>query len=179
MKPIFLIGLPGCGKSTLGRALAKHLGYQFYDLDYYIESRFRSSVSDIFATVGEQEFRRRESVLLREIGEMNDVIIACGGGTPCHGDNMEYMNSNGITVWLQASEPVLLRRIIRAKSRRPMFAACPDDEAIANKLLQLTQSREADYSKASHTFNGDELENRQMIDNSVNRFIKEIINSNP
>lgn len=174
MKPIFLIGLPGCGKSTLGRALGRHLGIDFYDLDNYIESRFRKSVSEIFASEGEAEFRRKESVMLREVGEMEDVVVACGGGTPCHHDNLDFMNSRGTTVWLQASEPVVLRRLIRAKSRRPMFAACADDDEILAKLRRLTETRVPHYAPAHFKFNADELENKKMIDASVDRFIKEI-----
>lgn len=172
MRPIFLIGLPGCGKTTLGRALARRLGIDFYDLDHYIESRFRSTVAEMFASVGEKEFRRRESVMLREVGEMDDVIVACGGGTPCHDDNMAYMNSRGTVAWLQASEPVLMRRIVRAKSRRPMFAACADEDEMLAKLRDLTERRSADYSAATLLFPSDELEDRQMIDSSVERFLQ-------
>ncbi len=174
MRPIFLIGLPGCGKTTLGRALSRHLGISFYDLDHYIESRFRKSVKEIFASEGEPEFRRKESVMLREVGEMEDVVVACGGGTPCHSDNLSFMNSHGTTVWLQASEPVVLNRLIRAKSRRPMFACCADDAEILAKLRRLTEERGPQYAPAHFRFNADELENKKMIDSSVDRFTKEI-----
>lgn len=174
MKPIFLIGLPGCGKSTLGRALARKLQCDFFDLDNYIVSRFRCTIPDMFAQAGEQEFRRRESVMLREVGEMENVVIACGGGTPCHHDNMEYMLSRGTTVWLQASMPVLMRRIIRAKSRRPMFAACADDAAIRERVDALIEQRTPYYSLARHSFDADELESVQMIESSVNRFLEQL-----
>ena len=174
MKPIFLIGLPGCGKTTLGRALARKLKLQFYDLDHYIEARFRTTVPEMFDKVGEEEFRRREAVMLREIGEMEDVVVACGGGTPCHHDNMEYMNSRGATVWLQASEPVLTDRIIRAKGRRPMFAGCKGRQEVIDRLRKTETERTPVYSSAHYRFNGDELENQKMIDSSVARFIEEI-----
>lgn len=175
MKPIFLIGYPGCGKTTLGRALADHLKINFYDLDHYITSRFRTTIPEMFATVGEEEFRRRESVMLREIGEMENVIIACGGGTPCFHDNMEYMDKNGTTVWLKASEPVLIERILRAGKRRPMFADCLTDDAVRQHLKTLGEQREKIYARAHYSFNADELESRAMIDNSVKLFIRQIL----
>ena len=89
-QPIFLVGFMGCGKSTLGRALAKELGWDFIDLDFYIEQRFRRTVPQLFAERGEEEFRRIESSMLREAGEFDDVVVSCGGGTPCHDDNMAY-----------------------------------------------------------------------------------------
>ena len=76
MKPIFLIGYMGCGKSTLGRNVARMTGLQFVDLDNFIETRFHSSVREIFASRGEQGFRELERMMLREISEFQDVIVA-------------------------------------------------------------------------------------------------------
>ena len=97
------MGFMGAGKTTLGKALAAHLGVSFIDLDQYIESRFMKSVSQIFATRGEQGFREIESRLLREVGEFDNVIVSCGGSTPLIGDNMDYMLSQGQTVYLKGS----------------------------------------------------------------------------
>lgn len=179
MNPLFLIGMPGSGKTTLGRALAKRLGLHFYDLDSYIESRFHTNVPEMFVTVGEAEFRRRESAMLREVGEMEDVVVACGGGTPCHSGNLEYMNNRGISVCLEATEPVLLNRILRAKSRRPMFAGYSDPEEMLAKIRALRKERSATYGQATFSFPSDELENRKMIDHSVDRFINEILTPKP
>lgn len=90
MNPIFIIGMPASGKTTFGRALARRLGREFIDLDFCITQRFRASVAEIFARDGEEAFRRREAAMLREVGEMEDVVVACGGGTPCFSSNMEY-----------------------------------------------------------------------------------------
>lgn len=95
MTRVFLMGFMGSGKTTLGKALARDLGLSFHDLDQYIENRYMKSVSQLFAQYGEQEFRRIESRLLREVGEFDDVIVACGGSTPLIGDNMDYMLSMG------------------------------------------------------------------------------------
>ena len=81
--PIFLIGYMGTGKSTLGRAVARLGDIRFIDLDHYIEGRFHRSVSQLFEERGEDGFRKVEQAMLHEVGEFEDVIIACGGGTPC------------------------------------------------------------------------------------------------
>lgn len=83
MKPIFLIGYMGCGKSTLGRNVARMTGFQFIDLDNFIEARFHASVKEIFASRGEEGFRDIERRMLIETSDFQDVIVACGGGTPC------------------------------------------------------------------------------------------------
>lgn len=170
---LFLIGLPGCGKSTLGRALALRLDVGFIDLDLYIEGRWHRSVADMFATVGEEEFRRRENAMLREAGEMDNVIVACGGGTPLGEGNMDYMLSRGDVVWLTASEDVLVRRILLAGTRRPAFAGL-DEAKVRAKIRGLVDARSRIYSRAPLRFCGDSLENRRLIDASVERFISEI-----
>ena len=132
MATIFIIGYMACGKTTFGRALARRLGYDFIDLDFYIEQRFRRSVRQIFADSGEEEFRRLEASMLREAGEFENVVVACGGGTPCFFDNMEYMNSRGTTVWLQASVRRTVERLLRAVGKRPLTAQVSPEELPAS-----------------------------------------------
>jgi len=104
MKPVFLIGYMGCGKTTLGEPLARHMGLQFVDLDDYIERKYSMSAKEIFNTLGEPAFRRIESEALAKVAtDARNVVVACGGGTPLVPANMELMNRLGITVWLQAS----------------------------------------------------------------------------
>lgn len=159
------------GKTTFGRALARKSGLQHIDLDFYIEQRFHSTIRDIFATKGETEFRRIENVMLREVGEMSDVIISCGGGTPCFGDNMEYMNSRGTTVCLQASDDVIANRIIQAGNKRPLMAGKPKEE-ILSTLRQHMEVRKPYYDQASIIISGDRLENKSQIAETVDDFIK-------
>ena len=101
MKRIILIGYMGAGKTTVGRQLAKELGLQFYDLDWYIETRHHTTVTQIFAERGEDAFRRIERAMLHEVAEFEDVVISCGGGTPCFFDNMDYLNRQGQVVYLR------------------------------------------------------------------------------
>lgn len=79
MKPIFLIGYMGSGKTTLGRNLAKKMGLEFIDLDIFIENRYHSSVREIFEKKGEESFRKIERSILHEVSEFQNVIVACGG----------------------------------------------------------------------------------------------------
>lgn len=169
-RPIFLIGYMGCGKTTLGRAVARVADVEFIDLDLYIENRFRRNVGDIFTEYGEAGFRRIERNMLREVGEFSNVLVACGGGTPCFFDNMEYMNSRGVTVFLQASMPRLCDRLYKGRRKRPLIAGMSDSEIAAFAESALKQ-RMPFYSQASLVFGSDELECREEIDRSVRRFI--------
>ncbi len=128
MRPIFLIGFMGSGKSTLGRALAEATGLDFIDLDTYIERRFHANIREIFAREGEAGFRELERRMLEEVSQFQDVIIACGGGTPCFFDNIHTMNRSGQTVFLEASHSRLLERLKAGRRRRPLIAAMTDDE---------------------------------------------------
>ena len=98
MTRIILIGYMGAGKTTVGKALSQSLALPFYDLDWYIEERYRRTIPQIFAENGENGFREIEQKVLHEVAEFENVIISCGGGTPCFFDNMEYMNRQAQTV---------------------------------------------------------------------------------
>ena len=102
MTRIILIGYMGAGKTTVGKALAKALGVTFYDLDWYIETRMRRTVKQIFDQEGEEGFRRIERNMLHEVAEFENVVLSCGGGTPCFFDNIDYMNQQGPVVYLKA-----------------------------------------------------------------------------
>ena len=92
MKCIALIGYMCVGKTTVGRDLARRLGLRFYDLDWYIEERFHKRVSAIFAEEGEARFRELERRMLHEVAQFEDIVLSCGGGTPAHFDNMDFLN---------------------------------------------------------------------------------------
>ncbi len=170
--PIFIIGLPACGKSTFGKALAKRLGRRFIDLDTYIENRFHTSIPELFSQRGEEGFRSLEAAMLRETGEFLDTVIATGGGAPCHFGNMEYMNSQGITVWLQASRGRILKRLLRNRRKRPMLQGL-DPDALAERIDILLQQRVPFYSQAEIYFVTDHLENTPQINGSVSAFLRE------
>lgn len=162
MKPIFLIGYMGCGKTTLGRALGKASGLEFIDLDRYIENRFHSTVSALFAERGEEGFRLVERAMLDEVSRFYDVIVACGGGTPCFFNNMELMNARGTTVWLNTPVERLFERLQRNRSKRPILADKTDEELMAF-ITSALKSREPHYAKASARFCATLLEDKSQI----------------
>ena len=161
----------GCGKSTMGRAVSELTGMPFIDLDNYIERRFHLSVKEIFAQRGEDGFRDIERRMLQEVADFEDVLVACGGGTPCFFDNMEYMNSRGTTVFLNTPIPRLHSRLMRGRHKRPLIANKNDEE-----LMEFIQKALADrwehYTKAQIEFSSERLENREEIENTAREFIE-------
>ena len=174
MTRILLIGFMAAGKTTLGKALARDLGLQFIDLDHYIENRYHSTVSQLFADRGEEGFSQIERNMLHEVTEFEDVIIATGGGTPCFYDNMEYMNSKGITVFLQASVDVIYTRLTIARVQRPLVKGKTADE-LRQYIADMLEMRSPYYTRAHHTFCADYLENTQQVSDSVQRFKSELL----
>lgn len=166
---IFIIGYMASGKTTFGRALARSLGWDFIDLDFYIEQRFRKSVRDIFASEGEDGFRRKESAMLKEAGEFENTVISCGGGTPCFFDNIDFMNQRGTTVFLDTEPECIVRRLIVNNSRRPLMAGKSEVE-IREEVAKGLEKRNPHYSKAEIVFPGNLLEDRFQIDASVEEF---------
>ena len=137
MRRIILIGYMGSGKTTIGRALSKETGMMFYDLDWYIESRMRKTVPQIFAEKGEEAFRKMEYNMLHEVAEFEDVIISCGGGTPCFFDNMDYLNQQGDVVYLNASPEHLKERVpFYSKARYSVDINLMDDFDKINLSVQ-------------------------------------------
>ena len=171
---VFLMGFMGAGKTTLGKALAKDLGISFIDLDHFIESRYMKSVSQIFAAKGEQGFREIESRLLREAGEFDDVIVSCGGSTPLIGDNMDYMLSQGQTVYLKCDNATLMRRLKVASATRPLIAGKSDEE-LSEFIESETRRREPGYLRAEYICPGDRLESRDQISETVG-YIEKLLN---
>ena len=170
---IFLIGYMGAGKTTLGKAFARAMGLTFVDLDWYIEERFHKTVSQIFTERGEEGFRELEKRMLHEASDFENVVISVGGGTPCFFDNMEYMNQVGETVFLDVDNKVLFRRLKVAKQQRPLLANKTDEE-LMTFIQEALEKRLPYYTKAKYVFNGELLENRHQIQQSVER-LKELL----
>lgn len=166
MRRIILIGYMGSGKTTVGRALSKETGMMFYDLDWYIESRMRKTVAQIFAEKGEEGFRKIEYNMLHEVAEFENIIISCGGGTPCFFDNMDYLNQQGDVVYLKCEPETLYKHLLMGKVERPLIKGKTPEELIAYITNHLAE-REPFYSRAQHTLDVTVLDEYDKIKTSV------------
>jgi shikimate kinase len=138
----------------------------FYDLDWYIESRMRKSVSQIFAERGEEGFRNIEYNMLHEVAEFEDVIISCGGGTPCFFDNMDYLNQQGDVIYLKATPETLYKHLLMAKIERPLLKGKSAEELIAY-ITEHLKERSPFYEKARHILDVNVLDEYDKIQGSV------------
>ena len=171
MKSIIIIGYMGDGKTTVGKALAKELGVMFYDLDWYIESRMRKTVKQIFDEIGEEGFRKIERNMLHEVAEFENVVVSCGGGTPCFFDNMDYMNQLGETIYLKASPETLHTHLKMGKGVRPLLLnKTPEEvEIFIREQLKL---REPFYNKAKHIIDINVMDDFDKINGMVQQIRK-------
>lgn len=173
MKCIILIGYMCAGKTTIGKALAKRLGRTFYDLDWYVEERFHKKIPQIFAEEGEARFRNLECRMLHEVAEFEDIVLACGGGTPCFYDNMDYMNAVAETVYLKASTETLCRHVAMSRGERPLLKGKTDEELRSFIDSQLAQ-RAPYYEKAQHIIDINVLDSFDKVKDIVNLITKTI-----
>ncbi|MEI6677612.1 MAG: shikimate kinase [Mariniphaga sp.] len=159
---IYLVGYMGCGKTTIGRKIANLLGIGFVDLDKYIEERYFKSVPAIFAEEGEQAFREKERISLLEVAQFENIIVGTGGGAPCFYDNMEVMNSNGVTVYIAPDTEVLAKRLIKSKTERPLIAGKSETELIGF-INDALQKRAPFYEKSQIIIRGENNLNPRLV----------------
>lgn len=171
-KCLVLLGYMCAGKTTVGKALAKKIGRTFYDLDWYIEERYHRRVAQIFAESGEEKFRDLERRMLHEAAEFENIVLSCGGGTPCFFDNMDYMNSVAQTFYLKASPDTLMRHIAMSRGERPLLKGKSPEELRAFIGEQL-QVRSPFYEKAHHVIDINVLDNFDKINDIVDIIIAE------
>jgi shikimate kinase len=146
---IYLIGLPGSGKTTLGKQLANRLKLPFIDLDKEIERMMNSPIKDIFKKQGQELFRDTEKKLLHQLTEYStDFVMATGGGAPVFFDNMAYMNMHGHTIFLDVSAREITKRILKTKiEERPLLAGAHPDE-LKDQIEFLRSQRIASYKQS-------------------------------
>lgn len=147
-RTIYLIGFMGSGKSTLGKVLARLLNYSFIDLDRYIEKKEGATVAEIFSRHGEEKFRELERLAIHETAQKGDTVVATGGGAPCFFDNMDFMNQQGITVYLKIMPDNLARRLTSAPAHRPLLAE-KDENELHEFIKQRLKERSPFYQKAN------------------------------
>ena len=145
--PIYLIGFMGSGKSYWGKVWAKEYDFAFYDLDEEIEKITGKSISEIFKAEGEEYFRELETNTLHSFKDKSNYLLACGGGTPCFNNNIDWMNEHGVTVYLNTSPDIIFNRLKDEKEKRPLIKVLSDAQLysfIQNKIKE----REPYYIKA-------------------------------
>ncbi len=150
-KPVFLWGMPGVGKSTLGKRIAKQLDWQWIDLDLFIEHKFNTTISDIVAKEGEAYFREIEKNALVEIADKKNTVISCGGGTPTYFDNSKLMSASGLCIYLNADIKFILTRIIQSKQKRFLFKDLEND-ALFSAIEELFKMRKVYFERAELQF---------------------------
>jgi len=155
MKRIFLIGYMGSGKTTIGKLLAERLQCSFVDMDAYIEKNQFKTVSQIFIELGEEEFRLLERQCLHEVAEFDNVIISTGGGAPCFFDNMEFMNSHGLTIYLKLTSAELAERLETSHANKRPLLAKRKGEELQQFIAEGLAVREPFYAQAAYALSGE------------------------
>ena len=171
MTRIIIIGYMGAGKTTVGRQLGKALNIPFYDLDWYIEGRMRKTVPQLFVERGEEGFRQVERNMLHEVAEFEDVVLSCGGGTPCFFDNIDYINQKGITVFMNASPEIIVKHLNISHNVRPLLQQKQGQELL-DHIARHMEERMPYYRKAQYEVNVDTLDTFQKIDQLVDYILE-------
>ena len=161
---VYLIGLPGCGKTTLGRKLSQLLHLQFIDTDDLILQNGKLTIENIFREKGEVYFRELERDALQDLAKQNNLLVATGGGMPCHFDNMDTINSSGISVFLDLPLAVIAKRLsLQDTMHRPLVKGKTEDG-----LLEFLQTKYKEripyYSKSRFIFTQENLTPEQVAE---------------
>ncbi len=156
MKPIFLIGFSGVGKTTIARRLAQDLQMDFVDTDDFLTRRYHSTITHMFATCGIEKFRKRERAAIIELAHLQDTVIATGGGLPTHDDNLDLMLDSGVVIYLSASVPTIAQRLYLVRESRPLVADKTKQE-VEQYVQETLPQHEKYYSRAHLTINADRM----------------------
>ncbi|MTI31865.1 shikimate kinase [Xanthovirga aplysinae] len=161
----FLTGMPGSGKSTLGRRLAKHLSLDFIDLDVEIVKREGQSINQIFAEEGEAYFREQEKeALFKVCRNPNEFVLSTGGGAPCFFENMDFIKGQGLTLFLNVSPEELCRRMwSKGQSNRPLLKGLTKEKLTSN-LREKLEDRLPFYTKAHLEIKGDSISLEEILE---------------
>ena len=174
MRPLFLVGYMGCGKSTLARKIARRLGVEAVDTDRAVEEREGATVGDIFRYEGEERFREVErEVLERLIADPATRVVSTGGGLPLWRDNMARMNEAGTTVYLRRSAEQIARRLSPyGRQKRPRLRGLSDGELVGFMARDIAE-RESCYAQARWVFDCDALSDDEVAENILSKIKNE------
>ena len=160
---IFLVGYMGAGKSSVGELLAAKLNYRFIDTDSWIENRCCKTISDIFEESGEASFREKEKECIEFLVDKNDIVVATGGGLPCSNGLMDLMNELGEVVYLQASVPILTKRLFSDTTYRPLIKDVQSEDEMACLINEHLLEREIVYNSSMNKIEVDNLNPNEIV----------------
>jgi len=167
---VFLVGYMASGKTTIGKALAKKMNFEFIDLDHYIEIKETMSIPEIFKLKGEIYFRKIEALYLNELIEIDKkAVISLGGGKPCYGNNMEtILNSeDAISIYLKASLKELVKRLHIDKHNRPLISHLTNEESLLEFIGKHLFERSNFYSQSTKTINVDNKSTDAIVEDII------------
>jgi shikimate kinase len=144
----------GGGKTFWAQKLSAVLNIPAFDLDTEIEKAESNTIAEIFTEKGEAYFRTKENNILKSFKNKNNFILSTGGGAPCFHDNIDWMNEQGITIWIDEPVETIAARLAKEKSHRPLIANV-DNENLAGFLAQMRGIRKPFYSKAQFHLSND------------------------
>ncbi|MGA3012825.1 MAG: shikimate kinase [Bacteroidales bacterium] len=150
---IYLLGYMASGKSKLGKEISDLTGFSFWDLDEVFEERYRIGIVDFFEKYGEEAFRQIERQLLAETEKLENTIIATGGGTPCSEENIEFIKSQGISIYIRMNTKELFSRLKNVKKKRPMIKDVPMS-SLENFIAEQLRERDPFYQQANYIIDG-------------------------
>ena len=158
---IVLIGMPGSGKTTLGKRISNTFGLIFYDTDKFIENKYHTDIPTLFEKYGETAFRTMEHEVLKEILPIEDIVVATGGGLPCFKGNMSLINASAVSIYLKVPLKMLARRLIAAKRKRPLIYGKNADDLF--QYLQKTFLERERYYETAHYILEPQIENPMLF----------------
>ncbi len=156
----------GSGKTYWAEKLKKKHKIPAYDLDNLVEIMDERTIAEIYKEDGEDYFRKEEAKMLRLFKEKKQFILSCGGGTPCHHENMSWMNKNGVTIWIDEPIEILTERLKIESDHRPAIMGLNAQE-LAKWLATKLKEREPFYSQATYR-----LKNEQLSESTFNQIFK-------
>lgn len=158
-----MIGFMGCGKTHWGKELSRKLQVPFFDLDEKIAEHEGKSIVKIFDQEGEEYFRLLEKDVLHILTESHETfVMACGGGTPCYYNNIDYLKKKGTVVWINCSIDCLYSRLVDQKENRPLISKIPVDQ-LKSYIIKKFSSRKIFYQQADVIINDDELDLDKLV----------------
>lgn len=161
---IFFIGFMGSGKTHWGKLVSEKLHIPFFDLDEQIIAHEEKSIAEIFSENGEEYFRLLEKDILHIITESHEnLVMACGGGTPCFYNNIDYMNQSGTTIWINTAIDALFQRLIKEKENRPLIKNLTNQQ-LRGFIIKKFSDRKIYYEQADIVIDEDPVRLENLVE---------------